>query len=166
MAELMTDERLAVYRAELAGPHIKQYGPGDIGELLRYIDRLRAENATGYRACECGALVCGVVDGSDATPCLVCGRTEGVCLEAAWAKMRADLDKLPKTADCVPVVPGMVLYSSQFICGRFRGPETVVELVAYADPEQSEWAEGSLDAEKMYSTEAAARKAMNAMNDD
>ena len=76
------------------------------------------------------------------------------------ARLRTELDKLPKTADGVAVVPGMTLYSSQFLCGRFRSPETVVELVGYADPEKSEWAEGALDVKKLYSTEAAAREAM------
>jgi len=68
---------------------------------------------------------------------------------------------LPKTRDGVAVVPGMTLYSSQVLCGRFRSPETVVEFVGYADPEHSEWAEGVLDVEGLYASQVFAEAAAN-----
>ena len=73
--------------------------------------------------------------------------------------LQAIVDKLPKTADGVPVVPGMVLYSSQFICGHFRHPEIVVSLHPYADEHVSGWMSGALGEEELYSTREAAEAA-------
>ena len=80
-------------------------------------------------------------------------------LQAECASLRAIVAKLPTTADGVPVVPGMTLYSSQFICGHFRHPETVISLSAQADPDQSGWADGELDEGTLYSTREAAEQA-------
>ena len=74
-------------------------------------------------------------------------------------RLRAIVDKLPKTADGVPVVPGMTLYSSQNICGAFRKPEIVVSLEVYANHETSEWMDGHLEVELLYSTREAAEAA-------
>ena len=63
--------------------------PGEqIAELRR---QLTEAKASGYRACLCGALVAGVVDGPDAIACPECGSTEGVLIEAAWEANRRQL---------------------------------------------------------------------------
>lgn len=87
--------------------------------------------------------------------------TNAAVSDLRWAvaeikRLQAIVDKLPKTADGVPVVPGMVLYSSAFICGAFRHPETVKGMCAYADPDTSGWMDGELDVHDLYSTQEAA----------
>ena len=52
--------------------------------------RLMAEQGSPvmYRACECGGLVVGV----EGHPCDKCGRTDGVMVDVAWAKLTRELE--------------------------------------------------------------------------
>jgi len=73
-------------------------------------------------------------------------------------RLRAIVDKLPKTADGVPVVPGMTLWDSIWL-GR---PFGVQQLSVFCpNASRSEWMcnEGEVDVSQCYSTRAAAEAA-------
>jgi len=80
MSKEMTPERLEELRS--IGGCVPPWA-----ELIAEIDRLRAVEKVTYRACECGDLVVG----KEGHPCAQCGKTSGVMVELAWAKMMTDL---------------------------------------------------------------------------
>ncbi len=115
---------------------------GDImAEALDEIERLNLELAQGkYRE---GA-VCGYCSHS------------GSLMLAKIERLQAIIDKLPKTADGVPVVPGMILFDPVWIDRHFP----IEELLVYCpDATRSEWHDGEVDVSQCYSTKAAAKAA-------
>lgn len=100
-------------------------------------------------------------DDAQSYSCLVCWVSIPCEYIEKIAELQAVIAKTLKTKDGVPVVEGMTLYSSHFICSSFRKPEVVTGLAAFADSDISEWMDGCLDAEELYSTREAADAAHN-----
>ena len=72
-------------------------------------------------------------------------------------RLRAIVDKLPKTADGVPVLPGMTLWDSVWI----NKPFVVHSLLVFCpEAARSEWTtnDGEVDPGQCYSTREAAEK--------
>ena len=81
------------------------------------------------------------------------------CLITAFAAAQAVVDKLPKTVDGVPIVPGMTVWPrGDLFIGDEQG--AVVKLILWDDLS----GEVELDARHCYSTEAAALAAKEAGN--
>ena len=67
-------------------------------------------------------------------------------------RLREISDKLPKTADGVPIVPGDVVWT------RYRtvAKKDIIEALDIAVKKPAIWMDGMADAERLYSTKAAA----------
>ena len=98
--------------------------------------------------CECGSTV-NLTHAEDRYVC-------GCCQAMEIKRLRGIVDKLPKTADGVSVVPGMTVYHSHPVGG------TIYEDVVHdlepcsTTSEDSIWMDGCIDAERCYSTREAA----------
>ena len=73
--------------------------------------------------------------------------------------LQAVVKQLPKTADGVPVAPGMKVFYRHAVGGTIYS-DVIADLTPYStDPESSIWAGGEIGVDQCYSTEAAARAA-------
>ena len=70
-------------------------------------------------------------------------------------RLQAIVDKLPKTADGVPITPGMTVWTKYWTGPR---KELVDDLQVFV-AEPTIWMNGEADTDQLYSTEAAAREA-------
>jgi len=106
------------------------------------IERLRTALATGDREDCCGEIKRWQ-------------REEIERLRTEIERLRAVVAKLPHTADGVPVVPGMVVWTAYW-----SGPrkEVVAEFVVQVD-KPTIWASGLADVGQLYSTKEAAEAA-------
>ena len=87
-------------------------------------------------------------------------------LLAKIKSLQAVVKQLPKTADGVPVAPGMKVFYRHAVGGTIYS-DVIADLTPYStDPESSIWAGGEIGVDQCYSTEAAARAAGEEGSDD
>jgi len=94
---------------------------------------------------------------ADANRDLDLAKTEIAGQDREIKRLQAIVDKLPKTSDGVPVVPGMMLWDPVWIDRSFA----VHSLDVYCpEARRSEWVvEGYVDVSQCFSTQAAAEAA-------